>query len=65
LNPVSTWWTVGFSWEEFADLTGPRAVGLWTWMSGALAGLAVFAFLTLGLMLLARRRFLREITRPR
>lgn len=42
LHPVSTWWTVGFSWGEFADgLRGDyRTLGLN--LAGVLAGLVVY-----------------------
>jgi hypothetical protein len=63
LNPVHSWWTLGFSWDDFGNLTGPYDPVLSTKLSAALAGLAAFAVLTGAFWLLARWRFRREVTR--
>lgn len=55
LNPVLTWWTLGFSYRDFQNLeTLNKELG------GALLGLALYAFLALFFWLLACWRFARE-----
>jgi ABC-type transport system involved in multi-copper enzyme maturation permease subunit len=56
LNPVRTWWALGFSWRDFWDLTAP----LDRQFAGALLGLVFYALLAILFWLLACWRFSKE-----
>jgi ABC-type transport system involved in multi-copper enzyme maturation permease subunit len=60
LNPVSTWWTLGYSWEGAGGIWGPLDARFLVTLGAALAGVAVYAFLAGALWLLACRRIRSE-----
>ena len=56
LNPVRTWWTLGFTWRDFLD----RGPGLDVQFRGALLGLAFYSVLAVLFWILAAWRFGKE-----